>query len=176
MAGANKKTFLSAAVLALVAGGASAPVIMDQFIREKESSDRYELKAYLDGAKVWTVCDGKTKGVTKDTVMTKAQCDEWRKTEIAKRLTFVHSIIKVNMSEPAWAGVGSWCFNVGNTGCKGSTTVRLINQSRQVEGCKAMLMWRFITRDKKKIDCSTEQPWCSGLWERRQGESELCQL
>ena len=176
MASVGRKTALSAAVLALVAGGASAPVIMDQFIREKESSDRYELRAYRDGAKVWTVCDGKTEGVTRDTVMTKAQCDEWRKTEIGQRLTFVHSIVKVQMSEAAWAGVGSWCFNVGNYGCKRSTAVRLINQGKQQAGCDAMLQWRFITRNGRKIDCSTEQPYCKGLWERRQGERELCLL
>lgn len=176
MAGVGRKTALSAAVLALVAGGASAPVIMDQFIREKESSDRYELRAYQDGARVWSVCDGKTEGVTRDTVMTKAQCDEWRKTEIGKRLTFVHSIVKVPLSEPAWAGLGSWCFNVGNAGCKRSSAVRLINQGNQQAGCKALLQWRYITRSGRKIDCSTEQPYCKGLWERRLGESELCLL
>lgn len=176
MTTSRKRTALSAAVLALVAAGASAPQIMDQFIREKESGDRYELKAYQDGAKVWTVCDGKTAGVTRDTVMTKAKCDAWRKTEIGQRLAYVHSIIRVPMSEPAWAGVGSWCFNVGNAACGKSTAVRLLNQGNQAAGCRALLQWRFITREGVKIDCSTDQPYCSGVWERRQGEAELCGL
>lgn len=172
----NRSSKLSAVVLALVAGGASAPVIMDQFIREKESSGRLELKAYLDGARVWTICDGKTAGVTRLSVMTAEQCAKWRQSEVAQRLAFARSVIKVPMSEPAWAGVGSFCFNVGNAGCSGSTAVRLINQGRQAEGCRAMLNWRYITRDGKKIDCSTPQPWCSGVWDRRQGEAELCSL
>jgi len=172
----KRKSLLSAAVLALIAGGASAPVIMDQFIREKESSGRLELKAYMDGARVWTICDGKTAGVTRLSVMTAEQCEKWRKGEIAQRLAFARSVIKAHMSEPAWAGAGSFCFNVGNTGCARSTAVRLINQGKQAEGCQAMLSWRFITRDGKKIDCSTTQPWCSGLWERRQAEAELCAL
>ncbi|MCM0855758.1 lysozyme, partial [Klebsiella pneumoniae] len=33
---ANLKTKLSAAMLALIAAGASAPVLMDQFLNEKE--------------------------------------------------------------------------------------------------------------------------------------------
>lgn len=203
-------TKLSAAVLLLIAGGASAPIIMDQFIREVESSDRYELKAYLDGAKVWTVCDGKTEGVTSKTVMTKEQCDAWRQTEIGKRLTFARSVVKVPMSEPAWAGFGSFCFNVGTAGCGGSTALRLINRGDQAGGCKAMLMWRNIHRDmtyaeaerylkvasnpprvhrqidearskglrtaRVTVDCSDDQPWCKGLWDRRQQESELCSL
>jgi lysozyme len=170
------KSYLSAAVLALVLAGASAPTIMDQYLREKESSGITPLKSYQDGARVWTVCDGKTEAVTRNTVMTKAQCDAWRKTEIGQRLTFAHSIIKVPMSEPAWAGVGSWCFNVGNAGCARSTTVKLLNQGEQAGGCKAILNWRFITRDSKKIDCSTEQRYCTGLWDRRNGEAELCTL
>lgn len=170
------KSYLSAAVLALVMAGASAPAIMNQYLVEKESSGATPLKAYQDGARIWTVCDGKTEGVTRSTVMTQAQCDEWRKTEIGQRLQHIHSIIRAPMSEPAWAGVGSWCFNVGNAGCAKSTTVKLINQGLQAEGCKAILHWRFITRDSKKIDCSEKQPFCSGLWDRRNGEAELCAL
>ena len=137
----NKRSYLSAAVLALVMAGASAPSIMDQYLLEKESSGVTPLKAYQDGARIWTVCDGKTEGVTR-----------------------------------SWAGVGSWCFNVGNTGCAKATTVKLINQGQQAAGCKAILRWRFITRDGKKVDCSTKQPYCPGLWDRRNGEAELCAL
>lgn len=172
MAG-RRSTHLSAAVLALIAAGTSAPSIMDQFIQEKEGE---ALKAYQDGARIWTICNGKTEGVVRSSTMTKAECDAWRKTEIARRLEFVHSIITVRMSEPAWAGVGSWCFNVGNKACAGSTAVRLLNAGNQPAGCHAMLSWRFITRDGKKVDCSTPQPYCSGVWERRQGEAELCSL
>lgn len=176
MANAKRRTYLSAAVLALVAAGASGPVILDQFIREKESGDRYELKAYQDGARIWTVCDGKTSGVSADTVMTREQCDAWRATEIGQRLSFAHSVIRVPMSEAAWAGFGSFCWNVGNSGCSSSTAARLINQRKQAQGCAAMLSWRFITRDRKKIDCSQPNPYCEGLWDRRNGEAELCQL
>ena len=171
-----KKSLLSGAVLALIAAGASQTSILDQFIREKESGDRYELKAYQDGARVWTVCDGKTAGVTAGTTMTKQQCDEWRKSEIGQRLTFAHKVIRVPMSEAAWAGFGSFCWNVGNDGCGRSTAAKLINQGKQADGCTAMLNWRCITRDGKKIDCSQPNPYCSGLWDRRLGEYQLCQL
>lgn len=172
----NRKSWLSAAVLALVAAGAGAPAILDQLTMERESGGRYELKAYQDGARVWTVCDGKTAGVTATTTMTKEQCDAWRESEIGRRLTFAHNTIKVPMSEPAWAAFGRFCYNIGNTGCAGSNTAKLINQGRHAEGCKAMLNWRYITRDGKKVDCSTEQPWCKGLWEDRQATAELCLL
>lgn len=172
----GKKSYLSAAVLALVAAGASQTDILDQFIREKESADRYELNAYQDGAKVWTICDGKTAGVKPGDVMTKQQCDDWRRSEIGKRLSFAHSVIKVPMSEAAWAAFGSFCFNIGNQGCASSTAARYLNAGRKIDGCKSMLNWRYITRDGRKIDCSEPNRYCSGLWDRRNAEAELCQL
>lgn len=172
----GKKTFLSAAVVALVAAGASQTSILDQFIKDKESGDRYELVAYQDGARVWTICEGRTEGVTSDMVMTKRQCDDWRASEIGRRLAVVHDAIKVPQSQAAWAGDSSFCWNVGDAGCRGSQAFKLINAGKQADGCAAMLNWRSITRDGKRIDCSTNQPYCKGLWERRQGERELCLL
>lgn len=169
--------YLSAAVLALVAVGASQTSILDQFIREKESGERYELKAYLDGARVWTVCDGKTSGVTSTTTMTKQQCDDWRKSEIGRRLAVAHRVIKQKgLPETFWAGFGSFCWNIGDTGCERSESARHINAGRRLDGCKSMLNWRYITRDGHKVDCSQPNPYCSGLWDRRNGEAELCQL
>ncbi len=42
---------LSAAVLALIGAGASAPEILDQFLDEKEGN---HTTAYRDGAGIWT--------------------------------------------------------------------------------------------------------------------------
>ncbi|MGS2860826.1 lysozyme, partial [Escherichia coli] len=46
---------LSVAVLALIATGASAPEILDQFLDEKEGN---HTTAYRDGAGIWTICRG----------------------------------------------------------------------------------------------------------------------
>ncbi|HAJ6418026.1 TPA: hypothetical protein HNC25_13160 [Escherichia coli] len=45
---------LSAAVLALIAAGASAPEILDQFLDEKEGN---HTTAYRDGAGIFSVAD-----------------------------------------------------------------------------------------------------------------------
>lgn len=52
---ANLKTKLSAAMLALIAAGASAPVLFDQFISEKEGN---ALVAVVDPGGVWSLCHG----------------------------------------------------------------------------------------------------------------------
>ncbi len=46
---------LSGAVLALIAAGASAPEILDQFLDEKEGN---HTTAYRDGTGIWTICRG----------------------------------------------------------------------------------------------------------------------
>jgi len=49
---ANLKTKLSAAMLMLIAAGASAPVMMEQLQEEKEGTS---LNAYRDQGGVWTL-------------------------------------------------------------------------------------------------------------------------
>ena len=51
------KNKLSAAVVGLILAGASAPVILDQFLDEKEGNS---LTAYRDGGGIWTICRGAT--------------------------------------------------------------------------------------------------------------------
>jgi lysozyme len=48
---------LSAAMLSLIAAGASAPVLFDQFISEKEGN---ALVAVVDPGGVWSLCHGVT--------------------------------------------------------------------------------------------------------------------
>jgi len=43
---------LSAAMITLIVSGASAPVLLDQFLNEKEGSS---LTAYQDGGGIWTM-------------------------------------------------------------------------------------------------------------------------
>ncbi|EPJ2581401.1 lysis system i-spanin subunit Rz [Escherichia coli] len=66
---------LSAAVLALIAAGAPAPDILDQFLDEKEGN---HTTAYRDGAGIWTICRGAImvdgKPVVPGMKLSKAKC------------------------------------------------------------------------------------------------------
>ena len=79
---ANYKTKLSAAVLALVLGGASAPAILDQLLDEKEGNS---LTAYQDGTGLWTICRGAIrldgKSVYKGMRLTAAKCAQVNRLE-----------------------------------------------------------------------------------------------
>ncbi len=81
---------LSAAVLALIAAGAPAPEILDQFLDEKEGN---HTTAYRDGAGIWTICRGAilvdSKPVVPGMKLSKEKCDQVNAIERDKALAWV---------------------------------------------------------------------------------------
>lgn len=174
MTGVIRKRVLSAAVMALVASGASSTDILRQHLTEREG---LELRAYQDGAHVWTICQGKTEGVKRGDTATSAYCVRWLDSEMGRRFAAVDRMVSVSMSAPRRAGVTSHCFNVGITACEKSTLIRELNAGRPVAACDSILLWKYITREDVKFDCSTPRNRiCSGLWDRRLADRELCLL
>lgn len=170
-----RKSVLSAAVVALIAAGAGAPAILDQFATEKEADRRV---AYLDGAGVWTICKGLTvydhKPVYKGQRLTDAQCAEADREFLARDLAEAQSIIEpqvwATLSEPARAALGDLVHNLGKAKARESSAVRLLNEGKRNEGCAAITLW---IRDGGK-DCRKAGSNCQGQPIRRMQEDELC--
>ncbi len=103
---ANLKTKLSAAMLALIAAGASAPVLMDQFLNEKEGNS---LTSYRDGAGIWTICRGATRvdgrPVTQGMNLTQTKCDQVNAVERNKALAWVDQNVRVPLTPPQRSGL-----------------------------------------------------------------------
>ncbi|EOL4998128.1 glycoside hydrolase family protein, partial [Escherichia coli] len=105
---------LSAVVLALIAAGASAPEILDQFLDEKEGN---HTTAYRDSAGIWTICRGATRVDGKPVIpgmkLSKEKCDRVNAIERDKALAWVEKNIKVPLTEPQKAGIASFCpYNI----------------------------------------------------------------
>ncbi len=120
---------LSAAVLALIAAGASAPEILDQFLDEKEGN---HTTAYRDGAGIWTICRGAIlvdgKPVVPGMKLSKEKCDRVNAIERDKALAWVAKNIKVPLTDPQKAGIASFCpYNIGPGKCFPSTFYKRIN-------------------------------------------------
>ncbi|EOJ4508894.1 glycoside hydrolase family protein, partial [Escherichia coli] len=100
---------LSAAVLALIAAGAPAPDILDQFLDEKEGN---HTTAYRDGAGIWTICRGATRVDGKPVILgmklSKGKCDHVNAIERDKALAWVEKNIRVPLTEPQKAGIASF--------------------------------------------------------------------
>ncbi|EOM5193060.1 lysozyme, partial [Escherichia coli] len=165
---------LSAAVLALIAAGASAPEILDQFLDEKEGN---HTTAYRDGAGIWTICRGAIlvdgKPVVPGMKLSKEKCDQVNAIERDKALAWVEKNIKVPLTEPQKAGIASFCpYNIGPGKCFPSTFYRRINAGDRKGACEAIRWWiKSGERQQHAVICGAGE---SAVHERRVPETTVC--
>lgn len=171
---ASTRAKLSAAMLSLIAAGASAPVLFDQFISEKEGN---ALVAVMDPGGVWSLCHGVTvidgKRVVKGMTATEAQCKKVNAIERDKALAWVDRNIKVPLTAPQKVGIASFCpYNIGPGKCYPSTFYQRINAGDRKGACEAIRLW---IKDGGR-DCRLtkgQKSGCYGQVERRDQESAL---
>lgn len=165
------KTKLSAAVLALILGGATADKILDQFLDEKEG---VRTIAYQDGRGIWSICRGLTriegKPVTQGVKLSYSQCKRYDAVERDKAIAWVKRNVTVPLSEPAIAGIASFCpYNIGPAKCFPSTFYKKLNAGDRIGACAEIKRWIF---DGGR-DCRIKANNCAGQPVRRGQESEL---
>jgi len=168
---AISKSKLSAAMLALIAAGASAPVMMAQFQEEKEGQRNI---AYQDAGGIWTICGGVTtvdgRKVIKGMRLTADQCKRIDAAEQKKALAWVDRNVKVTLTEPQKVGIASFCpWNIGPSKCFTSTFYKKLNAGDRLGACTEMKRWIF---DGGR-DCRIRSNNCFGQVIRRDQESEL---
>ncbi|HBU9960865.1 TPA: lysozyme [Citrobacter freundii] len=168
---ASMKSKLSAAMLGLLAAGATAPVLMSQFQDEKEGTS---LVAYPDAGGVWTICGGVTrvdgKPVVKGMQLTRQQCDKIDKAEQEKALAWVEKNVRVPLTEPQKVGIASFCpWNIGPGKCLPSTFWKKLNAGDRPGACAEIKRWIY---DGGR-DCRIRSNNCYGQVLRRDQESEL---
>ncbi len=159
---------LSNKMLALIAAGATAGTIATTFVGEKEGRS---LTAYQDIAKVWTICDGHTKGVTPGMVATPEECDRMRASDVGQFMAEVDRVVHLPMSEPRRAAVTSFAYNVGMANLRGSTFLRRLNTG-DPGACGEILRWVYVGGK----DCRDPRNNCAGIVARREQEAALCRL
>ncbi|GFN47392.1 lysozyme [Candidatus Regiella insecticola] len=165
------KSTLSVAVLALIAAGVSAPVILGQFLYEKEA-DR--LTAYRDSKGLWTICKGLTtwrdKPIQEGRHVTAEQCDTENKRRETQAIAWVEHNVKVPLTATQKAGVASFCYwNLGVGNCTRSTFWRELNAGNMQAACEQIKRWIY---DSGR-DCRIRTNHCAGQPVRRAQESAL---
>lgn len=139
----GNKAKLSAAMISLIAAGASAPVLFDQFISEKEGNT---LVAVIDPGGVWSLCHGVTvingKRVVKGMTATEALCKKVNATKRDSALAWVDRNIKVPLTAPQKVGIASFCpYNLGPGKCLPSTFYSRLNSGDRKGACEAIRWW-----------------------------------
>ncbi len=158
-------------MLAMIAAGAGAPDLMNQFQQEKEG---LKTTAYPDGRGIWTICGGVThvnnQAVKKGMKLTSEQCKQIDEREQAKALEWVDENIHIKLTEPQKVGIASFCpWNIGVSKCFNSTFFKLINENKRKEACQEIKKWIF---DGGR-DCRKRENNCAGQVIRRDQEAAL---
>lgn len=170
----SNKAKLSATMLMLLAAGAGAPELMDQFLQEKEGN---HLTAYRDGGGVWSICRGVTRvdnrPVTKGMKLSAEQCNKYNAMERDAALAWVERNVRVHLTEPQKVGIASFCpYNIGPSKCFTSTFYRKLNAGDKAGACREIRRWIFDQgRDCRKT--KGQANGCYGQVERREQESAL---
>ena len=140
-------------------------------------NEGYKEVAYQDGAGVWTICYGETKGVKKGDVRTKEECESQLWSSLK---THSQALDGLPDTTPDVVALGSldMAYNIGVGGFNNSTIKRELMKGNYKRAGEAVLSWRFITITQNgkrvKFDCSTKgNKICYGLWKRRLVQSEM---
>lgn len=160
----------------------TATLIAYAFIPAHEGNS---LKAYLDGAHVWTVCGG-VAYVDPSKNYTAAQCHDLTQSTIGKFMAQVAPLVPADIPAETLAADTSLAYNVGIAAFSHSSTLKLQKKKLWAESCEAMLRFSCITvvpgkGDSvgmcKHIDPKTglfDHQFVRGLWNRRNDERALC--
>lgn len=133
-----------------------------------EMVEGVEYKPYIDIAGVPTTCAGITgPDVDMKKIYTKSECRKLLEKHIAIHARYVDKAVKHPITPDTRAALISFSYNVGGRAMTNSTAIRLINQGRVEQGCRALGMWNKITKNGRKIVVK-------GLVNRRNVEIEQC--
>lgn len=154
----KQKLIISAATAAAIY--IAAPLI--------ELVEGVENKPYMDIAGIPTVCSGITgPDVVWGKTYSNRECRNLLEKHIQIHAKYVQNAVTYQISPQTMAALISFSYNVGGSAMRKSTAVKLINQGKIEQGCKALGMWTKATVNGKKVVVK-------GLVNRRNEEIKLC--
>lgn len=128
----------------------------------------YKLKAYPDGAGVWTICVGHTKGVRQGQTATRAQCDKWLEEDLRYFSHVVRTSVRQPVTQNQFDALVIFAFNIGETKFKSSTLLRKLNAGDFIGAANEFPRWNKI-----KDPATGKLIPSKGLSNRRRAEQQL---
>lgn len=155
---------------------AGATLLGDSITAVIQHNEGLSLTAYKDSAGIPTICYGETKGVVMGQKATLTQCQKQLIQSAGEHAKALDGL-PMSITDVQLLGALDMTYNIGISGFKNSTTKRKLMQGDTKGAAKAVLAWRYITRNGVKYDCSKlvqgkPNKVCWGLWERRQWEAK----
>lgn len=152
---------------ALVA--ASAVPVIQHF----ESGGKVYTTSYRDLGGVWTICDGRTEGVTRGMTQTEQQCNDWLQKQVVKEYAEVKRCIKPDLTLGQAVALTDAVHNLGTGVVCGSTLQRLANTGKMDYACMQLVDAKG--KDGLPIGWTrVDNRYTPGLLGRRETEVILC--
>lgn len=125
------------------------------------------LKAYDDGAGVWTIGFGTIKypngiRVKKGDTCTESQAESYLKNDLVKFENAINRLVKVPLNQNQFDALSSFTYNLGETNLSNSTLLRKLNAKDYNGAANELLKWN---RAGGKV--------MNGLTRRREAERKL---
>lgn len=122
-----------------------------------------ELKAYQDGAGVWTIGYGHTKHAVPGMTITEKQAEDWLRVDIQWAEDAVNKLSTVPLNRNMFDALVSLVFNIGVGAYENSTLLKRLNEGLYKDAAEQILVWNKITvKGKKEVS--------KGLDNRRKAE------
>lgn len=121
-----------------------------------------KLQAYQDGADVWTIGMGHTRGVKKGMVCNIEQAQIWLVEDLEDAEADVERLVTVPLNQNQFDALVSFVFNLGGTKLAGSTLLKHLNAGRYKEAAGQFKLWKLVAGKPS-----------NGLVRRRAAETDL---
>lgn len=128
------------------------------------------LKAYQDGAAVWTICYGHTSGVKRGDIATLGQCIGWLQEDLQVSVRAVDKHLKADVGWLCRVGHADFVFQMGETKYRKSTLLSRFNAGDRYGAPDEFLRWVYVGGK----DCRVAASNCGGVVTRQQVRRELC--
>lgn len=144
-------------------GGAISAAVLAIAIPFTAQNEGLRLKAYLDPAGIWTICNGETLNVTPGEQKTPQECQSMLSSRLGVFAWQVQSAVNHPIKPPMEAALADFAYNTGIEAFQRSTLLKKLNSGDSAGACDELLRW---TTARGHV--------LTGLVRRRSAERKLC--
>jgi len=139
------------------------------------------LKPYYDSAKVATIGVGTTvypsgqKVKITDKPITHKQATEYLQFHMKGDASVINQSLRgIKLSQDEYDVYADFVYQYGRASWSNSSMLRNLKQGKYVQACNSLLLYKFITKNGKKVDCSIGSNKCSGVWTWQVKRNKKC--
>lgn len=139
------------------------------------------LKPYYDSAKVATIGVGTTvypsgkKVKITDKPITHKQATEYLQYHMKGDASVINQSLRgIKLSQDEYDVYADFVYQYGRASWSNSSMLRNLKQGKYVQACNSLLLYKYITKNGKKVDCSIASNKCSGVWTWQVKRNKKC--